>query len=248
MVSRFSGLQRLEELIMSNNISVVVNQGWHYVRLAERINSLADSYGLGRPAAVWVTGGARCASTAGSHIIHFTNRLFSNSPAEVSAHGHSDLINPRSQDLAYIEGVFSVEYTSGQRLGISYTNDSSILGNVVILWRDAEALVIGEEEIQLSRRNPNRSFSNVITRYGATDEILFTGIPPYDSKEDSDYFGALFHALSSQTIEASRKDFKTHVESCKTLLYLLLSMRRRRTIEMTEEITAEEFDFEFNIS
>jgi hypothetical protein len=82
-------------------------------------------------------GGARCISTAGSHIIHLANQLFASSPLIISGLGRSDSINPRNASLSFYEGVFSFSYPGNQMLSITYSNGSSVAGDVLIFWKDA---------------------------------------------------------------------------------------------------------------
>ena len=75
MVCSIANLDSLLNIVQEKKIHIVVNQGWHYIQLAERINKLATEVELGPIAMINATGGARCISTAGSHVIHLAHML-----------------------------------------------------------------------------------------------------------------------------------------------------------------------------
>jgi predicted dehydrogenase len=248
MVVSLSQLDDVVSLSAKYKIHVAVNQGWHYVELAERIAHFGSLYNLGDIEAIWINGGARCMSTAGSHYIHLANRLFITDPVEIFAHFSQQNINPRSTSLVYVEGVCSILYPQGKRLSISFSNRSSVEGTMQILWRDAIGVFEGEY-LSLSTRPRDRDFKDVITRYGQPTVQLFHG-RLFDSNvslQDLE-MQSMYEKLSSDTYENLRLELLCHATSNKILLMSMISAKLGRKLCFDEKVSNELFNLEFEIS
>jgi hypothetical protein len=246
--SSLSDLYSLRNLIQENSLRVVVNQGWDSQALGERIRELGNKLGLGEPVAVWVTGGARCASTAGSHYIHLATTVLNECPEGVMAHGSSFNINPRGKHLAFYDGVYSASYQSGKKFSMSFSNMSSIEGEVRILWKDASGEFSNDGELTISGRDPGREYLNVITRYGQPEVKLFSGTPPFKNDLDQDPFFALYRSLKEFSTKALCELFERNALSNEILLRMLLSIELKRQISLEEKIEEQFLDLDFRIS
>jgi len=234
MVTSLHELKTLERLIEDNNIKVVVNQGWHHEKLADRILEIAQNFSLGNAFAIWVNGGARCLSTAGSHYIHLANMIFLESPTEMNANLNFDYINPRSSNLVYVDGVTFIKF-SRKMLSISYTNFSSIEGDVQIIWKEAVGFLEGTH-LRLKGLALDRPYPNIITRYAKPSEEIFNGVLPQTKTSinlgsESIYFD--IHFLSKEKL---LKEFGKHVISNRILLYCLIANELKRTLSFDERI------------
>ena len=214
-------LGKIEEICFQNEIILSVNHSWHFESLASRILSISDSLGLGAPVLLTANGGARCISTAGSHIIHLANQLFASSPLTISGLGRSDSINPRNASLSFYEGVFSFSYPGKQMLSITYSNSSSITGDVLIYWKDAIGY-LKDEEIDIYERPRNRDFASIITRYGEPTELIFKGIiPDLEDRLYRDVYDFLVKARFSD----SSKNLNEHLISSQALIQALIASK-----------------------
>ena len=248
LTSKLSDLYELIKFADKHKLRIVVNQGWEAQELGLRVRELGLHLGLGEPQAIWVTGGARCLSTSGSHQIRLASSILNANPIEVVGHGKSDAINPRNKSLAYYEGVFSVLYSENKRLSMSYTNRSSVSGRVEIFWKEAIGEIISEEVLRITRRDENRSFKTVITRYGIPDRVIFEGIPPFEIDKPQGYFEALYAKLIDVESTNLPNEFALHTLSHEVLLRLLISCEIGRTVSMDENIGEELSSLDFKIS
>ena len=248
ITSSLTDLQKLRDLINNELLRVVVNQGWDAQQLGERIRDLGLHLGLGEPVSVWVTGGARCASTAGSHYIHLASRILNEEPITVMAHGSSSNINPRGEHLAYFDGVYSVNYKSGKRLSMSFSNMSSIEGDVQILWRDASGNFSNNGDLTITGRDPDREYANIITRYGLANLQLFSGTPPTKRILTNDAFQDLYKLFFEYSKEELNNLFERHALSNEILLKLLVSSEIKRQVDLGEELSKKHTMMDFRIS
>jgi predicted dehydrogenase len=230
-------LKIIKEICLQKNIILSVNHSWHFESLASRILSISDSLGLGDPVMLTANGGARCISTAGSHVIHLANQLFASSPQTISGLGRSDFINPRNASLSFYEGVFSFSYPGNKMLSITYSNSSSVAGDVLIYWRDAIGN-LKDEEIEIYERPRKRDFASVITRYGEPTELVFKGIIP--DLEDRLYRD-VYDFLVKASFPDSTKNLNEHLKSSESLIQAIiaskLGIHTNPTMPHSEDIT-----------
>lgn len=248
ITSSLSDLQNLRKLTSCSSLRVVVNQGWDAQQLGQRIRDLGLNLGLGEPVSVWVTGGARCASTAGSHYIHLASRILNGIPLTVMAHGSTSSINPRGNHLAYFEGVYSVEYKFGKRFSMSFSNSSSVEGDVRILWKDAVGEFSNNGDLVIYGRDPKREYAKIITRYGLPTIELFRGAPPTKEHLANDEFMNLYKLFHKYSTKELSELFESHALSNEILLNLLVSNEIKRQIEIGEPLSQKDVLMDFRIS
>lgn len=242
-------LQELDEiwqLNIDNELKIAVNQGWYYTNLGSRINNLSVSLELGEIFAIWISGGARCLSTAGSHWVNLTNQIFNSNPLEINGHGVSHNINPRGPHLAYVEGVFSYLYPKNKRLSISLTNSSSISGEINILWKNA-AGSLDEEDIVIKNRNSAEVMPQ-ITRYGQPTETIFKGLVPFEALDSYTQMQGLYESFENLHQDEHAENLKKHLDSNRALLLSLVSAESKRTVEFRSSIELAFYTRKFLIS
>ena len=242
-------LRELDEIWQLNNnykLKIAVNQGWYYTNLGSRINKLSTSLELGQIFSIWISGGARCLSTAGSHWVNLTNQIFNSNPLEINGHGSTQYINPRGTHLAYVEGVFSYLYPNNKRLSISLTNFSSISGKIHILWKNA-AGTLDEEEIVIKKRKSGEVMPQ-ITRYGQPTETVFEGLVPFESLNSYTQMQGLYDSFKNLSPDGHNKNLKRHLDSTRTILLSLVSSESRKIIEFKSPIEPEFYNKKYLIS
>lgn len=242
-------LRELDEIWQLNNnykLKIAVNQGWYYTNLGSRINKLSTSLELGQIFSIWISGGARCLSTAGSHWVNLTNQIFNSNPLEINGHGSTQYINPRGTHLAYVEGVFSYLYPNNKRLSISLTNFSSISGKIHILWENA-AGTLDEEDIVIKKRKSGEVMSQ-ITRYGQPTETVFNGLVPFESLNSYTQMQGLYDSFKNLSPEDHNTNLQRHLDSTRTILLSLVSSESRKIIEFKSPIEPEFYNKKYLIS
>lgn len=248
MTSSMADLIKLKTLVIEKNLDVVVNQGWASEKLGLRIVRIGEELGLGTPVAIWVHGGARCISTAGSHVIHLASTIFSGEPDSVFGFGESDSINPRDSNLSYFDGTYSVKFRENCSLGINYTNRSSISGDIEIYWKEARGQLLDSSQLKINRRPKNREYREIITRYGPADEEIFSGILPLLAGQAEITPSTLYMKLINEESNSLRLEFLDHLRSNEILLRLLISSKQGRRISMDELFPEAVLAIDFKIS
>ena len=237
-------LKKIKEICFQKDIILSVNHSWHFESLASRILLVSDSLGLGAPVMLTANGGARCISTAGSHIIHLANQLFASSPQTISGLGRSDFINPRNASLSFYEGVFSFSYPGNRILSITYSNSSSIAGDVLIFWKDAIGY-LKDEEVEIYERPRKRDFASIITRYGEPTELVFKGIIP-DSEDR--IFRDVYDFLVKVSFPDSIKNLNEHLATSESLIQAIIASKLRIHTSLTMSHSEDVTQFKFGIS
>jgi len=245
MVTSLSDLDQLQSLVKNGAVKIAINQGWHYENLANRINNLANKFSLGPVVAIWINGGARCISTAGSHYIHLAKSIFGELPTSINASLNLDKINPRSTDLLYIDGVATIRF-GRKLLSMSYSNLSSIEGNVSLLWKEAIGNLNGTN-ISIDRRLVGREYENIITRYGPPTQNIFDNTIP-DLVEHSSDRNSIYSAFTDMSQESMLESFEQHASSNRALLYCLISNHLNREIQFNDSSNKLFADMKFSIS
>ena len=247
MVSSFEQLFQLDEISNSSDLTIVVNQGWHHIKLSQRVKDLGMELNLGNPVSVIAWGGARCHSTFGSHVIHFASGLLGSEPSEISANFINSQINPRGHNLAYLEGNFSLLNKDGSRLFMNFTNSSSVSGGLEILWREAHGSLI-DDFISLKTLSKDREFREIITRYGVPEIKLFEGKVPSYSNNFTNQIEALYASLKNEKSKDLLGEFKSHITSNKILLLGCIASDLKRTVKFNESFSKEYISKDYKIS
>lgn len=235
-------IENLLDIAQVQKLRIAVNQGWYYDKLGPRINQMAKNLNLGDAKAIFISGGARCISTAGSHWISLANQIFSNDPQLIFSSARSDSINPRSRDLAYYEGVFSFSYPDNKRLAICLTNGSSVEGRVEVYWRDAIGIILQDQFTIYSRRDfPNPS---QITKYGPASNLIYN--EPMNSSQKS--FLNLYETFKILKQEEFYEDLKKHLSVTRSIICALISSEVGVQIDFSKKPDSNFYDRKFKIS
>jgi predicted dehydrogenase len=242
----------LEEIDLIRNLAekfslkISVNQGWYYLELGKRIVRLGEKLKLGLPVAIWFTGGARCLSTAGSHWVSLANEIFSSAPSQIIADANSDSINPRSENLSFIEGIFSFKYSEGKRLGICLTNKSAIEGKLEIYWRNAIG-VLEDEIIQIYLGNQSEEDKR-ITSYVKANTLIYKGNVP--ESDDTSKFG--MQSLYNSFLEHDTSKFYTklnhHLLTTKSIILALIASETREHLNFDSKVDRHLYKKKYRIS
>lgn len=229
MTTSLSELLELQILRDRFGLNIFVNQGWNYSNFYRLVSKTQEAYALGTPKAIWSIGGARCVSTAGSHIFHVANRLFDSPAISYTAALNFQKINPRSELLDYVDGSASIEYESGAKLGMNFTNQSSLEGMTSIYWRNhvAEVKASGQFEIKsnLNLVKPTEK----VTRYAVASQKI------YDSQDEQvpveiDNMYSIHKILQQRSLSSLETDFAKHYRSAFDLLMIMNSGVEKRTL------------------
>ena len=241
-VDSLEEIDQLRDLYTSKQLQISVNQGWYYENLSEKINHLSKNFNLGEVVAIWVTGGARCLSTAGSHWLSLANQIYSSDPTFITADASNSFINPRSKELAYIEGVFSFTYSRSRRLGINLSNSSSIEGRFEIYWRDAVGELISNR-LKISSRN-EKNKSQKVTLYGPATELIFDD----DIFNEHNQFENLYNSFQELNKNQFKSVFDKHLNANKAILLALVASDQNKKIKFTDSIEPHYYKKKYGIS
>lgn len=239
-------LDHLKLIANSTQCKIVVNHYWYHLNLGNRINALASSLGLGEVVAIWITGGARCISTAGSHWINLANQIYKANPLSIFSSSRDGKINPRNKMLAYYDGIFSFEYANFKRLSISLTNLSSISGKIEIYWRDASAELIGEK-IKICMRD-QKTVSTKITLYETPTNTVFEGEIPKFELDEIKQMDALYGVFTKKNYLQLIKEFDDHLNTTKAILLALISSEIGQAVSFGDYIKSHLYEKKYGIS
>jgi hypothetical protein len=241
-VDSLEEIDQLRNFALKYQLQISVNQGWFYEDLAQKILSTSNKMNLGKVVAIWITGGARCLSTAGSHWVSLVNQIYESDPVYLVSDASSHLINPRSSNLSYIDGVFSFMYSENRRLGINLSNFSSIEGRFEIYWRDA----IGElssENLKIFARSKSLK-SDKITFYGQASELIFDE----NIIDNDNRFKNLYNSFEKLDTNQFFSILDQHLNVNKAILLSLIASEQKRKIEFTEKIEEDFYCKKYGIS
>lgn len=239
-------LDKIWKLSEEKSLMITVNQGWYYTKLGNRIRQLTTSLELGEISAIWISGGARCLSTAGSHWVSLVNQIYGSNPLEICGHGLTHQINPRGPHLAYVEGVFSYSYPNDKRLGISLTNFSSVSGQINILWRDSVGILDQENIVVKSRKESE--ISAQITKYQEPSEVIFDGVVPFGSNVVDSQLESLYESFFTLSQEEHQQNLMKHLDSTRAIILSMISTELKKTIAFDSSLDSKLYERKFLIS
>lgn len=145
----FSELRSLEDMVGAGQIAFRTNWTKKAQGISEYLKRLDEL-----PSSIYFHGGALCLSTNGIHWLELAMSLFQEVPESVTADVSIDYINPRSENLGFVDGVATWKFPSGRRFSVILDNHSSMAGTLEINYRD-ERLVLGQNNvIERQLRNP----------------------------------------------------------------------------------------------
>jgi predicted dehydrogenase len=239
-------IDRIKKICRSSPVKIAVNQGWYYLKLGQRINEISTKFDLGEIVAIWITGGARCISTAGSHWLSLANQIYKSNPIQISADGITNNINPRSASLSFYEGVFSFLYSKGRRLGISLTNLSSIEGKFEIYWKNASG-ILEEEKIEIFTRDL-KEIPDRITRYGKPTKKIFSGKINSMNNSSQNQLEVIYDSLENLTILETNANLNQHLDANKSVILSLISSDTKKHINFDADIDPDLYNKKYLIS
>jgi hypothetical protein len=154
LASRYSELEKLESMAASQDIQVWSNFHLRHDETTDFLREFIAKKGLGSPCLMTVSGGAKCLATTGIHWIDYF-LLFSEELAfEIQSRIQVDRINPRSQDLSFLEGFINLS-TDTHALNLNFTNRSYADASVELFW-NAFKVQISEGKFRLlESQNPD---------------------------------------------------------------------------------------------
>jgi predicted dehydrogenase len=241
-VDSLEEIDQLRSFALKNQLQISVNQGWFYENLAPKILKISTEMNLGKIVAIWITGGARCLSTAGSHWVSLANQIYESNPIYLVSDASNHHINPRSSKLAYLDGVFSFAYSENRRLGINLSNFSSIEGRFEIYWRDA----IGElssEDLKIFARSKSVNLEK-ITLYGQASELIF-----HETVIDiNNQFKGLYKSFTNLIASQFLSIFDQHLDVNRAILLSLIASEQKKKINFREKIQENLYHKKYGIS
>jgi len=245
-VDSLEEIDKLIEIAFKFQVKVVVNQGDFYLDLGNRINQLGHELGLGSVVAIWVTGGARCLSTAGSHWISLANQIFMDNPIFIFGDAKNNFINPRSDNLSFYDGIFSFTYPGNRRLGINLTNNSSIKGRFEIYWKHAVGELY-ESELTIKRVEQTNT---KITLYQEPTKMIFSGPVPWykEGALKADSLEVLYKSLLESDFKEVASNLRKHLDVTKATLLALISSEKQVRLDFDEKLESTYFCKKYNIS
>jgi predicted dehydrogenase len=184
--SSLAKVDQLEALIESYRVPAAVNFSLRYGPLMQLMNNLISLNTVGQLCNIIVSGGAKCIATNGIHYLDFFMQILNENPTGVISRITNSSINPRSKDLAYLEGITSFEFSKNRQLTINFSNKSfAHLGIEIIferarLWYSNSVIELwGTDNTSLFPSRPtNRSieFDKLIGEYHLENEDVPDGI------------------------------------------------------------------------
>lgn len=123
------------------------------------------------PESIVVHGGALCTVTNGMHWLDLACAVFGELPISVAADLHDGRINPRAPHLGYWDGVATWRFPNARRLTISYSNASSVGGQLAIYGRVSRLDIDDHGKVWIADRDPDAvSTDPRVTRYGPVSD------------------------------------------------------------------------------
>ena len=190
--SSLAKVDQLEALIESYRVPAAVNFSLRYGPLMQLMTQLISLNDTGQLCHIIVSGGAKCIATNGIHYLDFFMQILNENPSSVISRITDSSINPRSKDLAYLEGIASFEFSRNRQLTINFSNKSFAQVGIEIIFEEAR-LWYSNSIVQLwgterssffPSRPTNRSieFNKLIAEYRVGNEYSPDGITHLYSK------------------------------------------------------------------
>lgn len=247
LVTSLSELAKLKKIVSAKKLNVLVNQGWQDTNLVSQLKIAETKLDIGLPVAIFINGGARCHSTAGSHYIHLANSIFETLPTKVNGLFQSLPINPRSKNLDYIDGNLFALYSFGKELSINFSNLSSISGELQIYYENALG-ILNESHLTVFSRDKNREYSEIITRYGPPNKKIFEGELLNEGSKKWGQLEGIYKSIFDNSKYNNSIIFERHCDSNKILLYALISNEMGKYLVFDQKLPRKFKKMKFRIS
>jgi len=247
LTNSVSSASKMLALARANNVSLGVHHWLRYSGLVAGINKLSEKFELGPAVSVFITGGAQGLVTNGIHLIDIVSELFSNGPQSVISSAQGDSINPRSSDLHFYGGTAVWSFGEGKEASFSFTNHSSVRGNITIFFRNAIAnLSQSLDSIEILGRDPEQlSAYPSVTRVGIGTEKLFEGVIP-GIRNIEEAYSVLLEEVLSHNFQVFAPDLALQaVSSCAGALWAS-HKNKRIVLPLNPESEAGQMEWPFS--
>jgi predicted dehydrogenase len=246
LVSKISDLEELGTLIKCHNLKVRTNMPWNYSDFDKITRELIEKEDMGPLLGMTVTGGAKCLATIGIHHIGLAIQMFGSEPISVNSSLHNSKINPRHEDLAYLEGVAFWEFSNNRYLTISFANQSHLQTFSVLSYQYGRILIEGEKAIVLKIDEADRA---TITKQVNTfvPSVEVTEFNPFANPLQDNSTARIYTSVLSES-HLSEKDFG--FAATNSLFGMLVSNAQKKsiTLPMDLELLKEYREYDWKIS
>lgn len=133
LASRISDLDKLESLTSSQHIQVWSNFHLRYDQTTEFLRNFIAEKELPPPSLMAISGGAKCLATTGIHWIDYFLQFSQETKYDIQSRILTDKINPRSKDLAFLEGFIHLS-SEKNSVNLVFTNQSYSDASVELYW------------------------------------------------------------------------------------------------------------------
>lgn len=237
VTSKLSDLNLMKTHLKESKASIFVNFHLRFDTGFKKLLELCNSSKYGTPKLISIVGGAKCISTNGIHWIDFSNQLIGSKWDKINASVSSQQINPRSNDLNFLEGFTNVTYKNNSILNVNFTNSSYMDAQITIVWKNAKGLIVNgfltiyEAESEIPLDQP------------LTRSVLFTK-KVFETSFSVDGFNNLY----SQIDKAKGSVMDEALEANEILILSMISSETTSQLSPDKPIPQELVNFDWKIS
>ena len=223
-------LEKLESIILENNISAYCHFPWDVSTFAESVTEIQEQYKLGPLISSNLIAGAKCLATSGIHYLNLMNKLNKNSPSSVFGSINNSMINPRDKKFSYLEGTIEWIYDNNFKFLMNMNNRISLNPTWQFFWE--EAVLTGDplsdpKEFKLFAREKRQSKVPIVHTLPA---LKFLG--QYELLESQTILIQRFHdRVMDNTM---RSNLLASIKANRDLLAALLSSKFEKRIYMNQ--------------
>jgi predicted dehydrogenase len=237
VTSKFSDLNLMKTHLKESKASIFVNFHLRFDTGFKKLLELSNASKYGTPGLISIVGGAKCISTNGIHWIDFGNQLIRSDWDKINASLTSQLINPRSKDLSFLEGFTNITYKNNSILNVNFTNSSYMDAQITIVWKNAKGLIVNgfltvyEAESEIPLDQP-------VTRSALFTKKIFETPFSVDG----------FNNLYAQIDETKGLVMENALEANELLMLSLISSETTSQLRPDKPLPQELVDFDWKIS
>ncbi|CAN2170019.1 Oxidoreductase, N-terminal [Candidatus Nanopelagicaceae bacterium] len=186
LASRISDLDKLESLTSNQQIQIWSNFHLRYDQTTDFLRKFVAERGLPSPSLMTVSGGAKCLATTGIHWIDYFLQFSKVTKYDIQSRILTDWINPRSKDLAFLEGFIHLS-SEKNSVNLVFTNHSYSDASVELFWETFKIQISEGKFRVLESQNLNIA-ELPITRTQPFDKLIYEsdfGLTGLDNLYDS---------------------------------------------------------------
>jgi len=227
IASKLSDISSLQSKIRDSNLKTFSGYHIRFDSGFSRLQNLCSESNFGKPVLISVVGGAKCLATTGIHWLDFGNELLGSKWKNINSRVNTSSLNPRSRDLAFLEGYVQIEFEKNCQLSLNFTNQSFMDTQVTLIWEKAKGILVDGE---LTIYEPEEKIDNArpITR-----TVFFNKI-----SEKIPFFKDGFENLYEIVQSPQSTQMENLFTANKMLLFALISSETMKTIFADEKIEA----------